>query len=109
MSGANLSPAARQLLRALILRTGLDPDRIFVGRIHSVDWQSLTFTGERHEITLRLAGPDPAAAARRLRGGLADAEWHLHGHIVADILIVAEQAAADGSVEIALEALTLTA
>lgn len=80
-----------------------------VGRFHSVDWQSLTFTGERHEITLRLSGPDPAPALALLRGGLADAEWQLSGHVVGDILIVGERAAGDGSVVVEIEALTLTA
>ena len=57
-----LSSAAAALLRSLLARTGLDQNRIVVGRFHSVDWQSLTFTGERHEITLRIAGPDAARA-----------------------------------------------
>ena len=103
-----LSSAAAQLLRALVARSGLDPDRIVVGRFRSVDWQSLTFTGERHEISLRLAGPNPEAALARLRDGLGDAEWQLAGHVVVDILIVGETAAADGSLLVDLEALTLT-
>lgn len=109
MSGQHLSAAARQLLRALTARSGLDADRISVGRFHSVDWQSLTFVGERHEITLKLGGPDVALAMARLRRGLDDAEWPMSGHVVADILIVAERASADGSVVIDLEALTLAA
>ena len=109
MSAAQLSPAATQLLRALVERTGPDHDRIWIGRFHSVDWQSLTFIGERHEISLRLAGPDPAAALAALRDGLADAEWPLNGHFVADILIVAEKELPDGSVAVDLEALTIGA
>jgi len=90
------------------MRTGLDLDRISVGRFLSVDWQSLTFTGERHELSLRLAGPDPAAALALLRVGLAEAEWQLHGHVVADIVIVGDKAHDDGSITVELEALTLT-
>lgn len=89
-------------------RAGLDPDRILVGRFLSVDWQSLTFTGERHEISLRLAGPDPAAALARLRFGLAEVEWRLHGHVVAEVVIVGEKRHRDGSITVELEALTLT-
>ena len=104
-----LSSAAGQLLRSLVARTGLDPNRIAIGHFHSFDWQSLTFTGERHEISLRLAGPDPAPALAQLRDGLAEAEWQLKGHLVADILIVGEKASSDGSLVINIEALTLTA
>jgi len=72
-----LSSAAAALLRSLLARTGLDQNRIVVGRFHSVDWQSLTFTGERHEIALRIAGPNAARALGLLRDGLAEAEWAL--------------------------------
>ena len=108
MTRPALSCAANQLLRALVARTGLDPDRILVGRFRSVDWQSLTFIGERHEISLRLDGPDASLALALLRDGLADADWQLNGHVVADILIVGEKASVDGSVVVELEALTLT-
>ena len=108
MSGAPLSPAAALLLRSLLARAGLNPNRIFLSRFRSVDWQSLTFTGERHEIGLRLAGPDAAGALERLREGLSDAEWNLHGHVIADIVIVGTTAADDGSIDVDLEALTLS-
>ena len=103
-----LSSAAAALLRSLLARTGLDQNRIVVGRFHSVDWQSLTFTGERHEITLRIAGPDAARALGLLRDGLAEAEWALEGHVVAEILIVGEEVEPDGSILVDLEALTLS-
>ena len=89
-------------------RAGLEKDRIFVSNFCSVDWQSLTFTGERHEIGLRLLGPDATDALARLRDGLAEAEWALAGHVVADIVIVTSRALDDGSIEVSLEALTLT-
>lgn len=103
-----LSAAAAQLLRSLVTPTGIGRDRIVIGRFHSVDWQSLTFIGECHEISLRLRGPDPETALATLRNGLADAEWQLEGHVVADILIVRETAAEDGSILVELEALTLS-
>ena len=46
-------------------------------RWSSVDWKSLTFTGERHEVSLRIPGPDSARAVALLRDGLAEAEWPL--------------------------------
>ena len=108
MTRALLSNAGGQLLRSLIVRTQLSPDRISVGRFHSVDWQSLTFTGERHEFSLRLAGPDPAPALALLRCDLAKVEWSLIGHVVADILIVGEKLSPDGTILVEIEALTLT-
>ena len=104
---APLSSAAALLLRSLLARTGLDQDRVNVGKVRSVDWQSLTFTGERHEIFLRLLGPQANAAQARLRAGLGEVEWQLAGHIVADIVIVGEQQHDDGSITILIEALTL--
>ena len=104
-----MSPAAAALVRALLARAGGDRNRILLREVRSVDWQSLTFIGERHEIRLRLAGPGAGAALALLRSGLADAEWNLDGHVVADILIVGEQAGDDGSMVLDLEALTLTA
>ncbi len=103
-----LSLAAAALLRSLLARTGLDQNRIVVGRFQSVDWQSLTFTGERHEITLRIACPDAARALGLLRDGLAEAEWALEGHVVAEILIVGEDVEPDGSILVDLEALPLS-
>ncbi len=108
MSRAPLSAAAALLLRSLMARAGLGRDRIFVSKICSVDWQSLTFTGERHEIGLRLPGRDSADTLARLRDGLAEAEWALNGHVVADILIVATRTSSDGSIDVDLEALTLS-
>lgn len=105
---AALSPVAAQLLRALISRTGLDRDCVLVSAFRSVDWQSLTFTGERHEISLRIPGPNAADAVAMLRDGLADAEWPLRGHVVADIVATAERDAGDGAILIDLEALTLS-
>ena len=103
-----LSGAATQLLRSLVARTGLGGDRISVGRFHSVDWQSLTFIGERHEISLRLLGPGSRLAFAKLSDGLSEAEWQLIGHVVADMVIVREKSSDDGSILVEIEALTLS-
>ncbi len=74
----------------------------------SVDWHSLTFSGERHEIRLRLPGPDAQAIVDRLTDGLADAEFSIPGQIVADIgLDGAPVAHCDGAISLAIEALTV--
>lgn len=104
-----LSPAAAGLLRALIARTGIDRDRILLSNYKSVDWQSLTFTGERHEIELRIPGPEAAVIASCLTDGLADAEFSVPGQIVADIgLQIAPCQNRDGSITLSVEALTVS-
>lgn len=103
-----LSPAAAGLLRALLSRSGIDRDRVLLSDFRSVDWQSLTFVGERHEIRLRLPGPDATATAERLTDGLADAEWSIPGQIVADVAVDGPLAHnPDGSITLCLEALTI--
>lgn len=61
-----LSPGAFGLLRALAMKAEVPRDRILLSAWRSVDWQSLTFVGERHHISLRICGPDSAQAVSRL-------------------------------------------
>lgn len=103
-----MSAAAAALLRGLLNRAGIERDRILLSDFRSVDWQSLTFSGERHEIALRIPGPGAAAIGRRLVDGLADHEFDLGGHVVADIAIIGEPVEnCDGSLSLRIEALTL--
>lgn len=103
-----ISPAAAGLLRALISRTGVDRDRILLTDFRSVDWQSLTFFGERLEMELRISGRDARAVALRLTDGLADAEFSIPGQTVADIGLKQPLShGGDGSVTIHLEALMI--
>lgn len=103
-----MSAAASGLVRALVARAGVPRDRILLTDLRSVDWQSLTFVGERHEISLRIAGPFADAIAGRLTNGLEDANFATPGHIVADIALVSgPNRTADGSAELAIEALTI--
>jgi hypothetical protein len=105
-----LSPAATALLRLLIARAGVPRDRILLSEWCSVDWQSLTFIGERHEIAIRIAGPESLKAALRLTDGLADAEFDLGAHVVADIAAIgAPSEQPDGSTTLQIEALTIAA
>ena len=103
-----LSPAAAGLLRALISRAGIDRDRILLTEFRSIDWQSLTFIGERHEMELRIPGPGADQLASRLTDGLADAEFSIPGQIVADIGLERPPSRnRDGSVTLHIEALTI--
>jgi hypothetical protein len=108
MMKLGLSPAAASLLRALLARAGIDRDRILLSAYRSFDWQSLTFVGERHEIELRIPGPDAEAIAVRISDGLADAEFTIPGQIVADIgLRRPPSSNEDGSITMFVEALTI--
>ena len=103
-----LSPAAAGLLRALLARGGIDRDRILLTEFRSVDWQSLTFIGERHCMRLRVPGPDAALIVARLVDNLAEAIFSIPGQIVADIAL--EQPPVinpDGSITLLVEALTI--
>ena len=103
-----MSPAAAGLLRALLNRTGVDRDRIYLSAFRSTDWHSLTFDGERHEIVLRIPGPGSAAVARALTAGLDEAEFEIAGQIVADIGVdgaIVEHP--DGAAILTIEALTI--
>ena len=103
-----LSPAAAGLLRALLARGGIDRDRILLTEFRSVDWQSLTFVGERHHMRLRVPGPGADLLVIRLIDGLDEAIFSIPGQIVADIGLeqppIANQ---DGSITLLIEALTI--
>ena len=104
-----ISPAAAGLLRALLGRAGVDRDRILLSEFRSTDWQSLTFMGERHEMELRVPGPNAAALVDRLTTGLANAEFAIPGQIVADIGLERPPFPnPDGSFSLFIEALTIS-
>jgi len=109
MNRIPISAAAVALLRALIARAGVPRDRILITDAHSVDWRSLTFTGERHAIELRVPGPDSRATAERMCEGLEDAEFSIPGVIVADISLAGPPSRSlDGSISLVVEALTVS-
>ena len=104
-----MSPAAAALLRALIARSGAEKNRILLTDAHSSDWQSLTFTGERHHVALRVTGRDSGEVAGRMCAGLEDAEFSIPGVLVADIgLVGTPTRMPDGATELMIEALTVT-
>jgi hypothetical protein len=103
-----MSPAASALLRALIARARADRNRILLTDAHSTDWRSLTFTGERHHIALRVTGRDSGDVVGRMCAGLEDAEFSIPGILVADIgLVGTPLRAPDGATELMIEALTV--
>ncbi|MEO7813912.1 MAG: hypothetical protein ABIR87_00505 [Sphingomicrobium sp.] len=103
-----MSPAAAGLLRALLARAGVDRNRILLSDFRSADWNSLTFAGERHEITLRIPGPGAAGPAKLLADGLEEADFAIAGQIVADIGLVRPPSdQPDGSILVEIEALTV--
>ena len=103
-----LSTAAAGLLRALLARAGIDRDRILLTEFRSTDWQSLTFVGERHDMELRIPGPDALQLARRMADGLSDAELAIPGQIVADIRLDRPfHHNRDQSISLHIEALTI--
>jgi len=108
MMKPQLSVAASGLLRAIIARTGVDRDRILICGWTSVDWQSLTFVGERHVASFRVTGPGAAQLVAMIADGLEDAEFAIPGQIVADIALAdAAMPQPDGSILISIEALTV--
>jgi hypothetical protein len=110
MNRIPLSHAASALLRVLTGRARVPRDRILLSDAHSVDWRSLTFSGERHLLHLRVLGPDSLAIVERMCAGLEDAEFSIPGVIVADIAVAGTPSLAlDGSTRLTIEALTVAA
>lgn len=108
MNRLPLTSSAAALFRTLAARAGLTPDRTLLSAIVTTDWHSLTLDGERHQLSLRLTGPDAATAASALGDGLEDAEFAIPGWIVADIALQSVAVTdSDGSVVIEIEALTI--
>lgn len=98
-----MSDAHALLLRALAKHVG---GAAKVAAAHSEAWASATFRGVRHRIALHIAGDDAPAAAERLSHDLADAEFRLPGHLVADLAVTGREDTAAG-VALAVEALTV--
>ena len=104
-----MSQAAGCLIRVLVARAGVDRNRILLTDVESVDWQSLTLAGERHQIALRVTGLDSGDIARRMCAGLEDAEFSIPGLIVADIAVLGSpRREPDGATALMIEALTVS-
>jgi hypothetical protein len=98
--------ASGALLRAIADRfPGLE---FAVEEIRSRSWASVTFTGARHELTVRVDGTGAGTAADTFLAGLEAAEFALRGHILADIALITDaRHDGGGSVLLQLQALTV--
>jgi hypothetical protein len=86
-----MSSAGTALLRALLSRESDHRHRILLSNWCSVDWQSLTFSGERHQAGFVIRGPEALELARRWTTSLGDAEFDIgRGKFVADIALCGE-------------------
>jgi hypothetical protein len=108
MNRIAIAPVASALLRGLIDRANVPRNRILLTEAVTVEWCSLTFTGERHQLQLRIPPPDSRAITERMCDGLEDAEFNIPGVIIADIGFTAAPGS-DGSTTITIEALTVSA
>jgi len=56
-----------------------------VEKMASRPWASITFSGARHQFTLRLQGPSAREATIAFLAGLGERELSMRGHILADL------------------------
>jgi len=78
--------------------------------VESRSWASIGITGERHVLRLRLRGEGANRAAEAFLEGLAERDFKLRGHILADIALVSSERDEDGArARLWLEALTMEA
>jgi hypothetical protein len=105
-----MTPSATALLRAMLARCPASADRILLSNWCSVDWQSLTFAGERHQIGFVVHGDKALDLAKRWTDDLVEADLAVgRGRFVAEVAVSnAPVVCEDGSVLIEIEALTLT-
>ena len=75
--------------------------------ISSRSWASATFTGARHELTLRLEGEGAPDAAERFAKDAEAAEFRLRGHVVADISVLSCERLDGTAARVKLEVLTV--
>lgn len=60
-------------------------------------WSSATFSGVRHSVSIKLFGPYAHQRANEFAGQLAEAEFRLPGHIVADICLDGQKLSEDAA------------
>jgi len=96
--------AARELARTVTFVTFAPV--MTVDETVSRPWASVTFTGERHRLTLTLTGPEAEATADSFLKGLGEREFPMRGHILIDIACVGDERR-EGNVRLTLEALTV--
>jgi hypothetical protein len=73
---------------------------------HAESWASVTFSGMRHRYRIALDGADAPSRASALTTALAEHEFAIPGHLVADIAANVGEAG-DGQAALEIEALTI--
>ena len=96
--------AAAALRRALVAAFASDRIIADIAAVRSTPWASVTFTGVRHELSMRLSGP----RADELITGLSERELDLPGHILIDIAATEVGRGGDNR-SVKVEALTVAA
>ena len=109
MNRLRMTSAGSALCRRIQERAGSDRNRILLSDWTSVDWQSLTFSGERHRGGFVVMGKDAQALAARITEGLEEVEFDLgSAGFVAEIALAAPATLReDGAVQLEIEALTI--
>ena len=103
-----LTHAGAELARAAAAAFAGSEGRAEVEAVESRAWASVTFSGERHLLRLRLDGDGAGPAADAFLDGLAEREFALRGHILVDIVLRSDRRDPGGAcVRLALEALTV--
>ena len=100
--------AERALVRALTSAFAAAGAEVIAESAQSRPWASVTFSGARHVVALRLAGPEARRAADIVLSDLCKREFPLAGHILIDIALEREKRDGEG-VQLVLEALTIEA
>ncbi len=91
-----------QLVAAL---TGLfAPKAVDLLSEEEVKWASITFSGARHRLHFQTIGSEAKGLIASISARLAEMEFDLRGHIVADVAVISQSVR-----ELTLEALTVEA
>ncbi len=109
MMRMHFSRAGAGLVRALLARAGEPSGSVRLVAYFATEWRSMTFDGEQHEIRPRLAGENGDAALARLLDGLDEHEFDLGRDFVADIDGRRTSVGTDGTIELMIQALTVSA
>jgi hypothetical protein len=80
--------------------------RVVIEELRARDWASLTLTGARHELDVRLDGPGAAAALAAVAAQLPHETINIAGQLLAELL-VEPGAADDTGAELTLLALVI--
>jgi len=77
--------AERQLINAIDGWFAGQPCGVTVNALLASPWSSATFAGMRHYVLITLSGKDHRRIAAAFENGLAERQWALPSHYVADI------------------------